>query len=182
MNNSSSQDAPGPQTAPAAAQEAVRATAGAELKNRTHSTENNDAQRPRAKAVRVLFILLGLLTFALGTLGVVLPLLPTTPFYLLSLFCLARGSRRLHSWFMGTALYRRYIESYLRDRGMTIRTKLSIMLSFSLLIAISLFFMRNNLLACVILGIVWVGHSIYLFGRVRTIEDEDKDRDKTNDA
>jgi uncharacterized membrane protein YbaN (DUF454 family) len=137
--------------------------------------------------MRVLFIVFGLLTLALGTLGVVLPLLPTTPFYLLSLFCFARGSQRLHSWFSGTRLYRHYIEGYLRDRGMTIRTKLSIMLSFSLLIGISLFFMRNNLPACAILGIVWVGHSIYLFGRVRTIKDVDKGgnnegREQTNDA
>lgn len=55
--------------------------------------------------MRVLYIVLGLLFLALGTVGIVLPLLPTVPFYLLAAFFLGKGSRKLDAWFKGAAFY-----------------------------------------------------------------------------
>ena len=47
--------------------------------------------------IRYIFLTMGAISFALGTAGIVLPLLPTVPFYMLTLFCLARGSERFHN-------------------------------------------------------------------------------------
>jgi uncharacterized membrane protein YbaN (DUF454 family) len=47
---------------------------------------------------RFLWLLAGLLFFAIGAIGVVLPLLPTTPFLLLAAFCFTRSSPKLHKW------------------------------------------------------------------------------------
>lgn len=47
---------------------------------------------------RVLWLISGMTCFALGIIGVVLPILPTTPFMLLATFCFAKSSKRLHSW------------------------------------------------------------------------------------
>ena len=52
----------------------------------------------------------------LGTVGVILPILPTVPFYMATVFCFAKSSRRLHQWFLGTPLYQRHLESFV-ERG-----------------------------------------------------------------
>lgn len=58
---------------------------------------------------KALFIILGVVTLILGIIGVVLPLLPTTPFMLLSMVCFGRGSERLYFRLKKTGLYRKYV-------------------------------------------------------------------------
>ena len=56
------------------------------------------ATRPRHLVARLVWLAVGLTALALGALGVVLPLLPTTPFVLLAAFAFARSSSRMHRW------------------------------------------------------------------------------------
>ena len=48
---------------------------------------------------KAFFVALGCISLALGTIGIALPILPTVPFYLLTAFCFANSSERLHTWF-----------------------------------------------------------------------------------
>ena len=66
--------------------------------------------------MRVVWLLGGLLSLALGLLGVVLPLVPTVPFMLLAAFCFTRASDRLYNWLLSHPVFGPSIEDW-RDRG-----------------------------------------------------------------
>ena len=123
---------------------------------------------------RIVFAALGLICFGLGTIGVFLPVLPTTPFYLLTLFFFANSSARLHTWFLGTRLYQKHLDSFVRERGMLLSTKLSILCTVTLLMGFGVFMMARGgiIVPCIILGVVWLLHVLYFVFRVKTIPRE----------
>ena len=51
------------------------------------------------------FLLLGFAALATGLIGIVVPLLPTTPFLIVAAWCFARSSQRLHDWLYGHATF-----------------------------------------------------------------------------
>ena len=118
--------------------------------------------------IRYIFLTIGAISFALGTAGIVLPLLPTVPFYMLTLFCLARGSERFHRMFLESSLYKKTVGAYERDKALTLRTKLSIIASVSTIMAIGAYFSRNMPIALIVMGIVWIAHVIALVCIVKT--------------
>ena len=118
--------------------------------------------------VRYVFLTIGAISFALGTAGIVLPLLPTVPFYMLTLFCLARGSERFHKMFLESSLYQKTVGAYERDKALTLRTKLSILLSVTIIMAIGAYFSQDMPIALIVMGLVWIGHVIALAFIVKT--------------
>ncbi|MCJ1221430.1 DUF454 family protein [Paenibacillus polymyxa] len=75
--------------------------------------------------MKPIYITLGFLFLALGVIGVVVPLLPTTPFLLLATFFFMRGSERIHQWFSNTSLYHKYLESFVQTRSLKLSTKIT---------------------------------------------------------
>ena len=118
--------------------------------------------------VRYVFLTIGAISFALGTAGIILPLLPTVPLYMLALFCLARGSERLHKMFLESSLYQKTVGAYERDKALTLRTKLSILASVTTIMAIGVYFSQNMPVALIVMGLVWIGHVIALAFIVKT--------------
>ena len=118
--------------------------------------------------VRYVFLAIGAISFALGTAGIVLPLLPTVPFYMLTLFCLARGSERFHKMFLESSLYQKTVGAYERDKALTLRTKLSILLSVSTIMAIGAYFSQDMPIALIVMAFVWIGYVIALAFIVKT--------------
>ena len=75
------------------------------------------------KLAKLINAIIGLFFVALGSIGVLIPVLPTTPFLLLAAFFLARSSERLNAWFESSELYQKYIADFLESRSMTMKTK-----------------------------------------------------------
>ncbi len=124
---------------------------------------------------KIIFIVVGCICLALGTVGVFLPVLPTTPFYLVTLYCFARSSKRLEDWFKGTRLYKKHLESFVENRGMLPQTKASILITVTLLMGLGIFFMARKgiWIPCIILGVVWTAHLVYFLFFVKTIKTEE---------
>lgn len=124
---------------------------------------------------KIILIVVGCICLALGTVGVFLPVLPTTPFYLVTLYCFARSSKRLEDWFKGTKLYKKHLESFVEKRGMLPQTKASILITVTLLMGLGIFFMARKgiWIPCVILGVVWTAHLVYFLFFVKTIKAEE---------
>ena len=118
--------------------------------------------------VRYIFLTIGAISFVLGTAGIVIPLFPTVPFYMLTLFCLARGSERFHNMFLESSLYQKTVAAYERDKALTLRTKLSILLSVSTIMAVGAYFSQDMPIALIVMAFVWIGHVIALVFIVKT--------------
>ena len=125
-------------------------------------------EQHRNVVVRYIFLTIGALSFGLGTAGIVIPLFPTVPFYMLTLFCLARGSERFHKMFLESSLYQKTVGAYERDKALTLRTKLSILASVTTIMAIGAYFSQNMPVALIVMGLVWIGHVIALVFIVKT--------------
>ena len=118
---------------------------------------------------KLLYLMLGFLGLALGAVGAVLPLLPAFPFLLLAAFCFGKSSEKLDRWFRSTRLYKNNLESYVAGRGMTLRTKVRIMVVVTLLMSVGFLMMHAVVLGRIVLGAVWVFHILYFLFGVKTI-------------
>ena len=123
---------------------------------------------------RILFAVLGCVCLVLGCIGIALPILPTVPFFLATVFFFANSSQRLHDWFVSTKMYKKHLESYVQKKGMLIKTKLTILTSVTLVMAVGFVLMlrKQIYVPCVILAVVWVAHVIYFLFGVKTLREE----------
>ena len=88
-------------------------------------------------AKRIALILIGLVSLALGAIGVFLPLLPTTPFVLVSAIAFAKSSDRLHQWLVDHDVFGPLIANWREHGAISRRTKVISVLSMIAILVIS---------------------------------------------
>ena len=132
------------------------------------------------KIKKIILITLGCISLGVGCVGIALPILPTTPFFLLTLICFTNSSERLHNWFVGTKLYKKHLESFVQKRGMTVATKLSIIITFTLIMTFGFIMMKKVPVAMICLAVVWAVHIVYFVFIVKTIRVNQDANDNSN--
>src|SRR5699024_4590344 len=107
----------------------------------------------------------------IGAIGVILPILPTTPFLLLAAFCFAKGSVKFEKWFKSTTLYKKHLETFDKNRAMTLKTKISI-LSFASLMLLYPLIKIKILPVRIFIIFLYIFKYYYFIFKIQTIKPE----------
>lgn len=101
-------------------------------------------------------------------------MLPTTPFLLVASYCFARGSKRFNDWFLSTKIYQKHLDSFVKERAMTLKTKISL-LSFASAMLILAFCLVDVIYARILIIAVMIFKYYYFICRIKTIQEVQND-------
>ena len=104
----------------------------------------------------------------IGIVGIVLPILPTTPFLLVASVCFAKGSDKFHKWFINSNIYKNNLENFVKNREMPLKTKIFLMLLSSTMIIISIFIVDIVYLKMMLICIDIFKYYYFIF-KIKTI-------------
>ena len=113
--------------------------------------------------MKFIWLAVGFLFLGAGVLGLFLPILPTTPFLLVTVFCFAKGSERLHTWLLSTKLYQNYVKKFNETRSMTLKTKVIILAGASSMLAAGFYFSHNVYARIVIILLICIKYYVFIF-------------------
>ncbi len=119
----------------------------------------------------IIYLILGLFFMGIGAIGVFIPVLPTTPFLLLASFFAMKGSQKFNNWFKSTKLYKNHLESFEKERAMTLKTKISI-LSFASLMLLFPLIMIDVLPMRIFIILLYITKYYYFIFKIKTIKEE----------
>lgn len=117
--------------------------------------------------MKLVYTSLGIIFAVIGCIGIVLPILPTTPFLLVAMFFIAKGSTRFEKWFKSTKIYKKHLESFVKEKSMRLESKLKICIfaTFFMMIA---FFMMSNIYGRIAILLVLLIKYYYFTFKIKT--------------
>jgi len=123
---------------------------------------------PKNPLRTILLSFCGLLAVTLGVVGIVVPLLPTTPFLLLAAACFLRSSDRLYRWLTNHRWFGPYIRNYREHRALPLRTKVFTLVLLWAALGYAMIAVTEALLLRIVLGIIGIGVTVHIL-RFRTL-------------
>jgi len=111
--------------------------------------------------VRWTLLLAGTVFVGIGILGIFLPLLPTTVFFLMAAWCYARSSRKFYDWLHHNKYFGKYLENYREGKGITRSSKISTIIILWGGILYSIFVTHSLILQLILLAIA-IGVTIHV--------------------
>ena len=93
---------------------------------------------------KILFITIGSIFLVIGAIGIAVPGLPSTPFFILAAAFYLRVSSRLHSWISEHRIFGKYLNMYQKNKAMTLQSKITALVMMWTMILISSFLLIEN--------------------------------------
>jgi uncharacterized membrane protein YbaN (DUF454 family) len=121
------------------------------------------------KLKRRLFVIAGTVALIFGVVGIILPVLPTTPFLLLAAICYMRGSQRLYNALLRNRFVGNYVRNYLEGRGMSLTNKIWTISLLWITILCTAFLVTESLVIRIILAVVLIGVTVHIL-LIRTLK------------
>lgn len=111
---------------------------------------------------RIFFFIVGCIAFVLGTIGILIPLLPTVPFYLLTTFCWLRSSKNFHDKFVSSSWYHKYVKQMVLEKQMTFKQRRKALTVIFIIMAVPFVLVPNTLMrACLV--IIFTAHCFFFY-------------------
>lgn len=120
------------------------------------------------KPLRIVFLVFGILLFALGVAAAFLPVLPSFPFLLFSVILISKGSPRIGRWMVSTKIYQNNVVAIRDRKAMTLPAKVKLIATLTLVFGLS-FAMVPIWHVRVLLFLLWALHVAYFAIRLKTI-------------
>lgn len=99
----------------------------------------------------------------IGIVGIVLPVLPTTPFLILASVCFVKGSEKFDLWFRNTSIYKNYAEDFINDRSMTLKRKVGLMMFSDVMLAFPLVILDKIYIRIFIVSVIIFKYYYFIF-------------------
>ncbi len=106
---------------------------------------------------------IGIIFFVIAMIGVVLPVLPTTPILLLSAIFFARGSKKIDKWFKGTKIYQKHLADFIVNREMELKSKMYTCLLATIIMMFPLFRLESLWAKAIIIGSLFFEYYYFAF-------------------
>jgi len=119
-------------------------------------------RKPVTKTKKIIFISLGCFFVAIGTLGVFVPVLPTTPFLLIAAALFAKSSDTLHRWLTCNRIFGKYLKNYWQGKGIPLKIKVIAISFLWIVISVSAIFFVKMLPVRIIMAAVAIGVTIHI--------------------
>ena len=134
--------------------------------------QNTEKKTVTGSLKKAIYLIVGSISLAAGLVGVFLPVIPTTPFILLSAGCFLRSSERLFQWVVSNETLGPTIQNYHEGKGITKNTKIRAIVMMWLTISLSVYFFITNTYLIALLYVIAIGVSVYLF-KLPTVKEQD---------
>ncbi len=122
----------------------------------------NKSKQFISKPIQILFIAAGTFFVGVGIIGIFIPVLPTTPFLLISAALYARSSKRFYSWLINNRIFGKFIKDYREGKGIPLRLKIITIILLWITIGCSAIFAIDILWVRIMLVVIAVGVTVHI--------------------
>lgn len=124
------------------------------------------------KIIRILLIIIGFVSLALGSIGIIIPILPTVPFLLLTSFCFLKSSLRFNKRFLNSKIYKKYLENFQKNKIMPLWSMTVLIVFVSSILLLSMFFI-NNLVMTIVFSILIFFKCLYFALMIKPVSSKE---------